>query len=375
MKYLETDYITQIASKFQFEGTLIHVKPYGNGHINDTYLLTYTIGRMGCIRVILQRMNKQVFPKPVELMENIVNITTFLRNKILENGGDPYRETLNVIPAKDGSAYYKENENNYWRSFMFVPDTICCESVDRPEDFYESALAFGRFQRLLADFPVEKLHETIADFHNTQKRFADFQKAVAANSAGRSAHVQKEIQFVLERETDDCFFTNLLDNKELPIRVTHNDTKLNNVMLDSKTRQGICVIDLDTTMPGLAMYDFGDSIRFGANTGAEDEKDLSKVSLNMELFRIYTKGFIEGCGNRLTRRELELLPMGAKIMTYECGMRFLTDYLQNDVYFKTSRPGQNLDRARSQFKLVEDMENKWDLMNETIQMALRSNPC
>lgn len=358
--------LEQIASHFQFEGQLIKMEPYGNGHINDTYLLTYAIGRMGCVRVILQRMNRNVFPDPVALMENVVNVTSFLHEKILESGGDPYRETLNVIPAIDGKSYYKESEEDYWRSFMFVGDAFCYDTVDRPEDFYQSALAFGRFQCLLADFPVEKLHETIVDFHNTKKRFENFQRVVAADPAGRACHVQKEIQFVLDRKADACFFTDLLEKNALPIRVTHNDTKLNNIMIDSKTRKGICVIDLDTTMPGLAMFDFGDSIRFGANTGAEDEKDLSKVSLDMELFEAYTRGFIEGCGGRLTDRELELLPMGAKMMTYECGMRFLTDYLENDVYFKTKRPGHNLDRARSQFQLVMDMENKWDEMRKVV---------
>lgn len=367
------DRIKQVASHFQFEGNLIKIESYGSGHINDTYLLTYAIGWMGCIRVILQRINNNVFPEPVQLMENIVNVTSFLHNKILENNGDPYRETLNVIPTVNGEFYYKESEEDYWRSFMFVSDAFCYEAVSQPEDFYQSALAFGRFQCLLAEFPVEKLHETIADFHNTKKRFMDFQRAVAADTAGRASSVQKEIQFILDREEDACFFTDLIEKNVLPIRVTHNDTKLNNIMIDSKTRQGICVIDLDTTMPGLAMYDFGDSIRFGANTGAEDERDLSKVSLNMELFDIYTKGFIEGCRGQLTSRELELLPMGAKIMTYECGMRFLMDYLQNDVYFKTSRAGQNLDRARSQLKLVMDMESKWDEMNKVVEKYSRMN--
>lgn len=367
------DRIKQVASHFQFEGNLIKIESYGSGHINDTYLLTYAIGWMGCIRVILQRINNNVFPEPVQLMENIVNVTSFLHNKILENNGDPYRETLNVIPTVNGEFYYKESEEDYWRSFMFVSDAFCYEAVSQPEDFYQSALAFGRFQCLLAEFPVEKLHETITDFHNTKKRFMDFQRAVAADTAGRASSVQKEIQFILDREEDACFFTDLIKKNALPIRVTHNDTKLNNIMIDSKTRQGICVIDLDTTMPGLAMYDFGDSIRFGANTGAEDERDLSKVSLNMELFDIYTKGFIEGCRGQLTSRELELLPMGAKIMTYECGMRFLMDYLQNDVYFKTSRAGQNLDRARSQLKLVMDMESKWDEINKVVEKYSRMN--
>lgn len=358
----EKERIERIASNFQFEGKLMGLIPWGNGHINDTYLLTYGIGKMGYIRVILQRMNKNVFPHPVELMENIVNITTFLHKKIEENGGNPYRETLNVIPTKDNMPYYKDSDEDYWRAFVFITDASSYDMVEKPEDFYQSGLAFGKFQCLLADFPAEKLHETIADFHNTKQRLANFKKAVEEDVAGRADEVSKEIQFVLDRESDAGFFVDLIDKKELPIRVTHNDTKLNNIMIDNYSGKGICVIDLDTTMPGLAVYDFGDSIRFGASTAKEDEQDLSKVSCSMELFEAYARGFIEGCDGKLTRKELELLPMGAKMMTYECGMRFLTDYLQNDVYFKTSREGHNLDRARTQFKLVEDMESKWEQM-------------
>ena len=359
--------INHIASNFQFEGNLMSAEPWGNGHINDTYLLTYEIGKMGCIRVILQKMNKKVFPQPVKLMENIVNVTAFLHDKIAERGGNPYRETLNVIPTKEGMPYYVDSEGEYWRSFVFITDATCYETVERIEDFYQSAVAFGRFQCLLADFPAEKLHETIKNFHNTKSRLEDFKKAVQEDVAGRACRIQDEIQFVLDREADAGFFTDLIEKNELPIRVTHNDTKLNNIMIDNNSRKGICVIDLDTTMPGLAMYDFGDSIRFGASTGEEDEKDLSKVSCSMELFEAYTKGFIEGCEGKLTKQELELLPMGAKIMTYECGMRFLTDYLQNDIYFKISREEHNLDRARTQFKLVADMESKWDQMHAIVK--------
>jgi len=354
------------ASNFQFEGTLCKVEPYGSGHINDTFLLTYTIGKMGCIRVILQKMNRHVFSDPVALMENIAGVTAFLNRKIKENGGDPYRETLNVIPAKDGRYYYETPEGDFWRSFIFITDALCYDAVASPEDFYESGVAFGRFQRLLADFPAEKLHETIVDFHNTKRRLETFKKAVAEDVAQRASAVPEEIRFVLAREADAAFFTDLTGEKALPLRVTHNDTKLNNVMIDCRTRRGICVIDLDTVMPGLAMYDFGDSIRFGASTAAEDEKDLSKVAMDLKLFEVYTKGYIEGCGGSLTARELELLPMGARVMTLECGMRFLTDYLQNDVYFKTSRPEHNLDRARTQFKLVADMESKWDKMTAVV---------
>ena len=359
--------IENVAKNFQFEGNLMRIEPWGNGHINDTYLLTFAIGKMGSIQVILQRINKNVFPKPEEVMENMMNVTNHLHKKILENGGNPYRETVNVIPALDNKPYYKETEHDYWRATMFISDATCYDVAESVEDFYQSAVAFGKFQSLLADFPAEELHETIKNFHNTKSRFMNFKKAVEEDVAGRAKEVAEEIQFVLDHEEDACYFVDLIEKQEVPIRVTHNDTKLNNIMIDNKTHKGICVIDLDTTMPGLAMYDFGDSIRFGASTGEEDEKDLSKVSCSMELFEAYTKGFIEGCAGKLTEREIELLPMGAKVITYECGMRFLTDYLQNDVYFKTSRKEHNLDRARTQFKLVSDMEKKWGQMQNIVK--------
>ena len=239
--------------------------------------------------------------------------------------------------------------------------------MEKPEDFYESALAFGNFQRLLADYPADTLHETIRGFHDTRARFEVFRQAVEKDVCGRADSVRKEIEFVLSHEDVANVFGKLQENGEVPLRVTHNDTKLNNIMIDNTTGKGICVIDLDTVMPGLVMNDFGDSIRFGASTAAEDEQDLSKVSCSMELFEIYVKGFLEGCAGSLTPKEVELLPMGAKVMTYECGMRFLTDYLEGDHYFKIHREGHNLDRARTQFKLVEDMENKWDTMMEIVR--------
>ena len=276
-------------------------------------------------------------------------------------------ETLNIIPAKDGKPYFVDSKGEYWRSYKFITDAKCCDQVEKPEDFYESALAFGNFQRLLADYPADTLHETIRGFHDTRARFEVFRQAVEKDVCGRADSVQKEIEFVLSHEDVANVFGKIQENGEVPLRVTHNDTKLNNIMIDKATGKGICVIDLDTVMPGLAMNDFGDSIRFGASTAAEDEQDLSKVSCSMELFEIYVKGFLEGCGGSLTPREVELLPMGAKVMTYECGMRFLTDYLEGDHYFKIHREGHNLDRARTQFKLVEDMENKWDTMMEIVR--------
>ena len=242
--------------------------------------------------------------------------------------------------------------------------------VERPEEFYESAVAFGQFQKLLADYPAESLHETIPNFHNTIDRVEKFKKAVEADVMKRAADVREEIQFVLDREADCHVLCDMLAAGEIPLRVTHNDTKLNNIMLDHETGKGICVIDLDTVMPGSALYDYGDSIRFGANTGAEDEKDLSKISCDLELFSLYTKGFIEGCGGSLTEKEIRMLPMGAKLMTLECGMRFLTDYLEGDHYFKIHRPEHNLDRTRTQFRLVKDMEDKWEKMQEIAESCL-----
>ena len=357
--------VKQIAGAFANEGVLTVAEPYGNGHINDTFRLTYDINGQTSY-VILQHMNRNVFSKPVEVMENIAGVTNFLKDKIRQNGGDPDRETLTVIPAKDGKYYYQDETGEYWREYLFIADTICFDRAENEELFYESAYAFGNFQNMLAEYPAETLHETIVNFHNTKVRFAAFKKAVEEDVMGRAAEVREEIQFVLDREADANFFTELVEMGELPIRVTHNDTKLNNILMDSKTQKGLCVIDLDTVMPGLAMNDFGDSIRSGASTGDEDEKDLSKISCDIKLFDIYAKGFIEGCGGKLTDREIELLPMGAKIMTYECGLRFLMDYLQGDIYFKIHRPEHNLDRCRTQFKLVADMEAKWTQLQEIV---------
>ena len=343
-KYL----LKEVISSFDFVGTLISCEPYGSGHINDTFLLEYKIRHMGVVPIILQKMNTNIFKQPIELMENILNVTAFLREKIIENNGDPERETLTVILNKQGLPFYKDSHNQYWRAYHFITCATGYDEVKCDEDFYQSALAFGKFQRLLADYPAQTLHETIPDFHNTKARFKVFKEAVEKDIYGRAKDVLTEIQFILERED----VANVLTDMQLPLRVTHNDTKLNNVLIDDKTHQGICVIDLDTVMPGLAINDFGDSIRFGASTGAEDEKDLSLIQCDMHLFEVYTKGFIEGCDGKLTDEEIKALPLGAKVMTFECGMRFLTDYLQGDTYFKIRYPEHNLDRCRTQLKLV-----------------------
>lgn len=362
----------KILNFFQLDGRIVSVQPYGNGHINDTFLVilkeheTDSMRREGIQpcekRYILQRMNDGIFRNPAELMENVVNVTSFLRRKIEKQGGDPERETLNIIPTLDGHSFAADQNGDNWRVYRFIDDAVSYDQVEKPDDFYQSALAFGHFQQMLADFPAETLHETIPDFHHTPKRLEAFKKAVEEDICGRAAGVREEIRFILDREADTHVLQDMLERGELPLRVTHNDTKLNNVMIDRETGKGLCVVDLDTVMPGLSLHDYGDSIRFGASTAAEDERDLSKVSCDMELFEIYTKGFIEGCAGSLTEAEIRMMPMGAKLMTLECGMRFLTDYLQGDVYFKIHREGQNLDRCRTQLKLVKDMEEKWAQM-------------
>lgn len=355
------DKIDEVIAAYALPGTLTDKSLHGNGHINDTFLLTYNTEK-GVKKYILQRMNHTIFKNPQALMENVSNVTDYLRQVIIRRGGNPDRETLNVVRTADGGVYYVDSAGNYWRMFLFIDDTMCLEQVKNAGEFYDCAVAFGSFQRMLADYPAATLHETIPAFHNTPSRFRNFRKAVEKDVLGRAHLVQKEIDFALSKEEDTHVLTDLLSKGELPLRVTHNDTKLNNILFDRATGKALCVIDLDTVMPGLTHYDFGDSIRTGASTGAEDEQDLSKVALNLDLYETFTKGFLDGCQGSLTNREIELLPMGAKLMTYECGIRFLADYLEGDIYFKIHHENHNLDRARTQFKLVADMEKKWDIM-------------
>ena len=359
-----TDYTEQL-EQFALEGEPVSAVRYGSGHINDTCLVTVS-GSAGENKYILQRINTRIFENPQELMENIVRVTDFLRDKIQKRGGDPRRETLNVIPTKANESFYRDSKGECWRMYRFIDGAVSLDQVEKAEDLYQGGLAFGRFQQLLADFPAQTLHETIPDFHNTPKRLADFRRAVEEDICGLAAFVEPEIRFIMEREADTRVLMDMLAAGELPLRVTHNDTKLNNVMIDNQTGEGICVIDLDTVMPGLTCNDFGDSIRFGANHSAEDEKDLSKVNFDLGLFESYTRGFLAGAGGVISEQEKEYLPWGAKLMTLECGMRFLTDYLEGDHYFAVHREGQNLDRCRTQFKLVSDMEKCWEQMKDII---------
>ncbi len=362
---LTPETIDKAIAAFCLKGTLRSASPYGNGHINDTFLVTCDLAGAEK-KYILQRMNHSIFQNPQALMENVAGVTSYLQKKIAEKNGDPDRETLSVIQTKDGENYFEDSLHNFWRVFPFIDNTFCLEKIENAGDFYDCAVAFGNFQRQLSDYPAETLHETIPRFHYTPSRFQDFKKAVADDPLGRAASVQPEIDFALSREADTRVLTDHLEKGELPLRVTHNDTKLNNILFDNETRKALCVIDLDTVMPGLSLYDFGDSIRTGANTGAEDETDLSKIGLDLSLFETFTEGFLAGCAGSLTPLEIRLLPMGAKLMTYECGIRFLADYLAGDVYFRIHRENHNLDRARTQFKLVADMEQKWDEMTKIV---------
>ncbi len=334
-------------------GKFTYCELYGNGHINDTFLAVSETG----LRYILQRINHMVFPRPDEIMENITAVTKHIAAKT----GDP-RSTLSVVPTDDGMDYFCDSIGSYWRIYDFCEGTVAREVVTSTEEFVACAEAFGRFQGQLADFDATRLHEAIKDFHNTEKRFANLVRAIQNDVCGRAASVRDDIEFAMARIDLASVLENARRRGDLPVRVTHNDTKLNNILFDAETGKPACVIDLDTVMPGYSVNDFGDSIRFGANTAAEDERDLSKVSLDLELYRAYADGFIRGCEGKLTKTELELLPIGAIMMTFECGMRFLTDYLEGDTYFRTSRKGHNLDRCRCQFALVADMERKLEQM-------------
>ncbi len=354
--------VAEVIAAYDFPQTLLGAVRYGQGHINDTFCLVCQSQEGDAVRFILQGLSSAAFPHPEELMANFVGITSYLKEAVTAQGGDPLRETLSIVKTRDGKDCYTDKTGKVWRLMPFVEGTDCLQSAATPELFAASARAFGKFQRMLKDYPAHTLFETIPKFHHTRNRFEKFKAALEADVMGRAAGVQEEIGFVLAREADCSVALDALDRGELPLRVTHNDTKLNNVLLDRATGEGICVIDLDTVMPGLSINDFGDSIRFGANHSAEDEKDLSKVNFDLDLYEVYTRGFLEGAAGTLTDTERKYLPWGARLMTLECGIRFLTDYLEGDHYFHIKRPDHNLDRCRTQFKLVADMENCFEEM-------------
>lgn len=359
--------LSEVLDVFDFGAPVVNVARHGCGHVNDTFLVLVRAVDGSSERFILQRISDTAFHHPDQLMDNILGVTEYLRKKIQQAGGDPDRESIQVIHTRSGGSYYMDREGGAWRVFPFIKNICCYQTADTPELFAASGRAFGRFQRLLDGYPADTLYETIPHFHDTEDRLAKLKDAVAADRLGRVKNCGLEIEFALAREADCSVALNALRDGTLPLRVTHNDTKLNNILFDARTGEGVCIVDLDTVMPGLSIYDFGDSIRFGANHCAEDETDLDKVELDLELFAAYTTAFLDGAGDTLTNSEIDYLPWGAKLMTLECGIRFLTDYLVGDEYFHIDREGQNLDRARTQFKLVADMEAHWDEMASIVR--------
>ena len=336
--------------------------PLGNGHINDTFLFE-SEGRSH----VLQRINRNVFREPEKVMENFQRVTEHIRQKVAREGGEPEKETLQLNLARDGKPYTYDENGDLWRSYAFVKDTVTYERTDDPALFREAGRCFGRFHDLLDDFDASLLHETIPYFHHEPRRWQDFLRAVEENRSGRADTARKEIEGVMAFAALPPVLQDQLEAGVLPLRVTHNDTKLNNVLMDEKTGRALCVIDLDTVMPGLAAYDFGDAIRFGASTALEDETDLDKVHFSLPYYRAFAEGYLEAFGSRLNEAELLSLPMGAKLMTLEVGIRFLGDYLNGDVYFKVDYPEHNLIRARTQLRLLQEMEEHWQEMNEIVR--------
>ena len=356
--------IKNIADNFALESEVVSFEPIETGNINGTFRL-FTDGGPS---YLLQNINTVVFRNTEVLMSNVDKVCTFLRGKLA--GGGSEMTSLFCYPCLDGKKYYTDAEGRVWRIYNFVDRSVCYNILSSPDLFRKTGRAFGEFQKLLADFPIGELGETIPDFHNTAKRYETFLASVAADRCGRLAGCLPEVEFVKARAADTRVLTDLLAAGKLPLRVTHNDTKLNNILFSADTFEPLCVVDLDTVMPGLSLYDFGDAIRSGASTAEEDETDLSKVQMSMELYAAYTEGYLGAAGDSLTPLEIEYLPFSAKLLSLECGIRFLTDYLDGDVYFKIRRPDHNLIRCRTQFKLVEDIERKLPEMRQVTAACL-----
>ncbi len=362
---MEKKLLKKVSKLFDIPGDFQFGMPYGSGHINDTYAVDFNQGGTD-IRYIFQRINHNVFKQPEQLMDNISRVTTHIHDR-LEELDDTSRHTLTIIPSRDGKPWGKDADGNYWRVYIFVEKALSYDIIESEEQAYCAARSFGQFQSDLVDLKGPRLFETIPDFHNTPSRYAALEQAIAADSHGRAASCRAEIDFALGRKADASKLIDLMNEGKLQERITHNDTKLNNVLIDNLTGEGICVIDLDTVMPGLVHYDFGDLVRTSTSPAAEDETDLSKVFMHFNMFEALLRGYISTAGAFLTPLERELLPFSGKLITLEIGVRFLTDYLSGDVYFKTHRNGHNLDRCRTQFKLVESIEEQFDRMMELLK--------
>lgn len=358
--------IKHIIKHFDFEGTYESAEELVNGNVNFTYKLYYRQADGSVVHYVLQRINTIAFRDPESLMENIVNVVDHLVESMREDGINPERRVLRYIKCDKGTYLYEDRNGNYWRADVFIDGTTAYDKIDDGKKFYEAGKGFGEFQRYLFDFPAEKLTDTIPDFHNTKKRFYTFVAAVAADKAGRVKDLEKEIDFFFDRRKMMSEIVDEIKNGKIPLRVTHNDTKLNNVLMDDVTGEAVCVIDLDTVMPGSVLYDYGDAIRFGAATAPEDEKDVSKMHVDMELFKNFTDGFLSEVSSVLTNEEIHLLPLGVKVITCELAMRFLTDYIDGDEYFKIKYPDHNLVRARAQMKLLTEVESRFDEMTEYV---------
>ena len=356
----------RVLEMYEFGRRAVKMIPFGNGHINKTYMVITSDDE----KYILQKLNTVVFKKPREFMSNIELVTNYIREIVKKQNADPTRAVLEIVPAVNAKSYV-HIDDMFWRCYRFVTGAKTYEIVENPELFYEVGKAIGTFQRQLMDFPIEKLAITIPNFHNTPARFRRFKEVVNEDPKRRALEVFNEIKFLYSREEYLNNITKYLETGEIKTRVTHNDTKLNNIMIDERTNKAICVIDLDTVMPGSVLYDYGDAIRVGASTALEDEKDLSKVALNNILFEAFSRGFLEKAHDILTEKEIENLVESARIITLECGMRFLTDYLEGDVYFSIHYATHNLDRAKTQFKLVSEIENNFDELQEIIQKILQ----
>lgn len=359
--------IRAVARQFQIDGEFRSAESYGSGHINDTYCAVFDQAGTST-RYVLQRINHSIFKQPVALMENIQRVTAHLAGK-MAGERDFSRRVLTLIPARNGLYYYHDEQGNYWRAYLFIEKARSFDAVESPRQAFEAAKTYGRFQKLLADLPAPRLHDTIPDFHHTPKRFAALVKAVENDAANRAELAKAEIDFALQRAS----ITDVLINAKLPERVTHNDTKFNNVMLDDVTGEGICVVDLDTLMPGLALYDFGDMVRTTTSPAKEDECDLTRVKMQFPMFEALVRGYLTSAGDFLTPSEKKLLAFSGKLITFEIGIRFLTDFLEGDTYFKVHRKGHNLDRCRTQFKLVESIEQQEEQMEALIEFVERQD--
>lgn len=343
------------------DGEFVGALPYGSGHINDSYCAVFhQSGRQ--VRYIVQRMNLHVFKNPVALMENIKRVTTHLADQ-LNGQSDCDRRVLSLVPALDGQVWFSDAAGDFWRAYRFIERAASYDAVQSTPQAFQAARAFGRFQQMLASLPAPRLHETIPDFHHTPKRFAALQAAIEGDVVHRASMAKAEIKFALARQS----MVSTLIDANLPERVTHNDTKFNNVLLDDVSGEGICVIDLDTVMPGLVAYDFGDMVRTTTSSAAEDERDLSRVSMEFPLYEALVRGYLDSAGDFLTKAERRSLAFSGKLITFEIGIRFLTDYLAGDTYFKIHRDGQNLDRCRTQFKLLVSIEQQEEKMNRLVE--------